>query len=217
MIVVVKFVLRAVSGGGLPWFVGHECRAGFVGLVSRFDSDFGLVLHEGVEVGGRRKAVFSLRPLMFDSGYEVVFPGGSSSRFLVDGNVVFEPGARGSMSVVFLVEDLGVRFLHVLLSSAGELRFSVKGYEFVIERVGLEFIDPISIVRSGELLDEIDIEFLTPTYFNPMQGDTKYCGAVPVVLVDALHSLFSYLRRETNSLELHLHDGIYQLSSESVW
>ncbi len=194
---VVRFVLRAVSGGGLPWFVGHECRAGFIGLVSRLDSGFGSVLHDGVEVGGRRRAVFSLKPLVFDSGYEVVFPGGSCSRFLVDGNVVFEPGARGSMSVVFLVGDSGVRFLQVLLSSVGELRFSVKGYEFVIERVGFELVDPASVVRSGELLDEVDIEFLTPTYFNPMQGDAKYKVLYPDTTL-MLASLISTSHQLTN-------------------
>ncbi len=173
MITVIEFVLRAVSGGGLPWFVGHECRAGLIDLISKFDPDLGSVFHEGLDVGGRRKVIFSLKPLRFVSDFEVVFPEKSFRRFLVDGNVVFRPGARASMSVAVFRDDLASRFVARLLSGVSELRINVKGYEFEVDRLGFEVMNPREVVR-GELFEEVDVEFITPTYFNPLRGDARY-------------------------------------------
>lgn len=194
---VVGFVFRAFSGGGLPWFVGHECRAGLIDLVSRLDSELGLVFHEGVDVGGVKKAVFSLKPLMFLSDFSVVFPEKSSRVFPVESNVVFEPGARASMSVVLFRDDLASRFLNMLFSGMSELKINIKGYEFLVEKVSFELVDPRSIVTSGEPLDEIDVDFVTPTYFNPMWGDAKYKVLYPDITL-MLASLISTSHQLTN-------------------
>lgn len=173
MVTVIEFVLRALSGGGLPWFVGHECRAGLISLVSRLDSELGAVFHEGSIVGDKRKAIFSLKPLRFVSDFEVVFPERSYRRFLVDGNVVFKPGARAFMSVSVFSEDLASRFLSKLLSGIHEIKLDIKGYEFVVEKLGFELVN-LKEVLSRDPVDEVDIEFVTPTYFNPTHGDARY-------------------------------------------
>jgi CRISPR-associated endoribonuclease Cas6 len=170
LISVIDFDLRAVSGGGLPWFVGHECRAGFISLVSRLDPELGRVFHEGV--GGR--SVFSLKPLRFVSGFSLVFPEESFRRFPVDGNVVFEPGARALMSVTIFNDDLAGKLLSKLFSSVQSLNLVVKNYGFSLERLGVFLIDPNEALRSGEVVDEVDIDFMTPTYFNPLRGDMSY-------------------------------------------
>jgi len=122
VVTVIDFDLKATSGGGLPWFVGHECRAGFINLVSRLDPDLGKVFHEGV--GGR--SVFSLKPLRFVSGFNLVFPEESFRRFPVDGNVVFEPGARALMSVTIFNEELAGKLLSKLFSNVQSLSLVVK-------------------------------------------------------------------------------------------
>ena len=173
MVVLVEFVLRASSGGGLPWFVGHECRAGFISLVSQLDSELGSMFHEGSSFSDRRKAVFSLKPLQFISGFEIVFPERSFRRFLIDGNVVFKPGAQATMSVAVLDEGLASRLLYRLLSSVGSLKLSIKGYEFIVEKLSFEIVNLREMIV-GEAFEEVDIEFVTPTYFNPIHGDAEY-------------------------------------------
>ncbi|MEM0085960.1 MAG: CRISPR system precrRNA processing endoribonuclease RAMP protein Cas6 [Candidatus Nezhaarchaeales archaeon] len=173
MISVVEFVFRALSGGGLPWFVGHECRAGLIDLVSRLDPELGSVFHEGFSVGSKKKAVFSLKPLRFVSDFEVVFPEKSHKRFLVDGNVVFRPGARALMHVSIFGEELAGKFLTKLLSGVHEIKLNIKGYEFVLEKLGFELVN-LREVMSADPVDEVDIEFITPTYFNPIRGDAEY-------------------------------------------
>ncbi len=170
VITVIDFDLKATSGGGLPWFVGHECRAGFISLVSRLDPDLGRVFHEGV--GG--KSVFSLKPLRFVSGFNLVFPEESFRRFPVDGNVVFEPGARALMSVTISNEELAGKLLSKLFSNVQSLSLVVKNYEFSLERLGVLLTDPNEILESGEIIDEVDVDFVTPTYFNPLRGDMSY-------------------------------------------
>lgn len=172
-VTVVKLALRASSAGGLPWFTGHECRAGFLNMVSRLDPELAALLHEGVEAGGRRRAAFSLKPLSFLSDYELVFPERQFSRFPVDGNVVFKQGARAAMSVAILGEDLAGRFVAGLLSKAQELRVDVKGCVFEVERLEFEVVDPRSVLQ-GEPFEEADLRFETPTYFNPLRGDARY-------------------------------------------
>jgi CRISPR-associated endoribonuclease Cas6 len=167
---IVDFVLRAVSGGGLPWFVGHECRGAFLGLVSGLDSSLAHVLHEGVD--GR--SVFSIKPLLFVSGFAVVFPDKRLGRFPVEGNVVFEPGAKAGMSVVLLNEELAGRLVPRLIGNPQSLRLVVKNYEFMVENLRLSFINPVSIMSAQDAVDELDVEFVTPTYFNPLRGDMSY-------------------------------------------
>lgn len=187
---VVGFGLRAVSGGGLPWFVGHECRGAFLSLVASIESSLAQVLHEGV--GGR--SVFSLKPLSFLSGFKLVFPN-KMSRFLVDGNVVFEPGAKATMSVVLLDEELAGRLVPKLIGNSQLLRFVIKNYEFLVENMQFSIINPINILNPEEITDEIDIEFVTPTYLNPLRGDTSYKVLYPdpllllASLISTAHSL----------------------------
>lgn len=172
--IVVEFLLRALSGGGLPWFVGHECRAGFISLVSRLDPELGSLLHEGLGVSvGKRKAVFSLRPLRFVSGFKVVFPE-RPSRFLIDGNVVFSPEAQATLGVTFFNDDLAGKLLMKLLSEIQTLKISIKGYEFHVERLSFEVVNPRELINSKDESEWVDIEFVTPTYFNPLHGDSKY-------------------------------------------
>ncbi|MEM4853791.1 MAG: CRISPR system precrRNA processing endoribonuclease RAMP protein Cas6 [Thermofilum sp.] len=174
-VTVVRLLLKAVSGGGLPWFVGHECRAGFLRMVSELDSELAVQLHEGGGgAGGRRRAVFSLRPLSFLSGFELVYPDRAFSRFPVDGNVVFGPGARAAMSVSILREDLAGRFVVLLLPRVHELKLEVKGCLFEVEQFEIEVLDARSLVERGELFEELDVRFETPTYFNPLRGSARY-------------------------------------------
>jgi len=45
---------------------------------------------------------------------------------------------------------------------------------FSLERLGILLTDPNEILKSGEVTDEVDIDFVTPTYFNPLRGDMSY-------------------------------------------
>lgn len=194
----IGFALRALSGGGLPWFVGHECRAGLINLALELDPELGPALHGGVEAGSRRKAAFSLKPLRFVSGFNVVFPEKSPRSFPVEGNVAFEPEARAFMKVVFLRDDVANKFLWALFSKMSGLRINIKGYEFEVERIEFEMIDPHEVIRSGEPLEEVDVEFLTPTYFNPIRGDAEYKVLYPDTAL-MLASLISTARQLTNA------------------
>ncbi|MEM2075741.1 MAG: CRISPR system precrRNA processing endoribonuclease RAMP protein Cas6 [Zestosphaera sp.] len=78
------------------------------------------------------------------------------------------------MFIVVYDEGLASKFLARLLSGLHELKVNVKGYEFSVEKLGFELINPFQILSSGEFLKEVDIEFVTPTYFNPMHGDARY-------------------------------------------
>lgn len=176
---VVEFGLVSLSGGGLPWFVGHECRSALISLFSLFDVGLGGVLHEGVDFGGVRRSVYSLRPLTFTSGFKVVFPSGFS-RFSVDGNVVFTPRASAVLGVTLFDEGVASKLVSLLVTKAQGVRLNVKGYEFSVEKVSFSVVDPIEFLNAQpEDVDEIDVNFLTPTYFNPLQGDMKYKVIVP--------------------------------------
>lgn len=172
-ILLVKLSLRASSAGGLPWFVGHECRAGFLRMVSQLDPELATLMHEGSGEGGRRRAVFSLKPLSFLSGYELVFPEPRLSRFPVDGNVVFEQGAKAEMSVAILREETASRFVAAVLPKVQGLRIDVKGHLFEVERLEFEVVHTESVLK-GETFEEVSLRFETPTYFNPLRGNAKY-------------------------------------------
>ena len=176
---VVEFSLVSLSGGGLPWFVGHECRSALISLVSSFDVGLGNVLHDGVDLGGVKRSVYSLRPLTFTSGFKVVFPN-KFSRFLVEGNVVFVPRASAVLSITLFNEDVANRLASLLVTKAHGVKLNVKGYEFSVEGVNFKVIDPIEFLKNQpEDVDEIDVNFITPTYFNPLHGDMKYKIILP--------------------------------------
>ena len=176
---VVEFGLVSLSGGGLPWFVGHECRSALISLVSSFDVGLGNVLHDGIDLGGVKRSVYSLRPLTFTSGFKVVFPN-KFSRFLVEGNVVFVPRASAVLSITLFNEDVANRLASLLVTKAHGVKLNVKGYEFSVEGVNFKVIDPIEFLKNQpEDVDEIDVNFITPTYFNPLHGDTKYKIILP--------------------------------------
>lgn len=58
-----KLVLRASFAGGLPWFAGHECRAGFLSMISQLDSELAARLHKGLRLTAGEKLKVNVKGL----------------------------------------------------------------------------------------------------------------------------------------------------------
>jgi len=176
---IVEFGLASQSAGTMPWFVGHESRSAFISLSSAFNQDLGSLLHDGIELGSERRSVYSLKPLTFTSNFKIVFPS-NFRKHPVDGNVVFAPQASAVMSVALFDEKLASNLVTQLVTKAHGMKLSIKGYEFSIERISLSVVEPMKLLDDQPNdADEIDLKFITPTYFNPLRGDMKYKIIVP--------------------------------------
>lgn len=201
------FKVRAVRGGVLPWFPGHETRSAFLEMIKGVDEGLSKVLHDGVVVGRFRRSVFSLKCLRLTEKVKYVYPEGSFVRFNqpifpLDANQVFEPGARGWFKVVILDDE----YITKILNSLNQIVFKpilIKNQEFMIDGVELNMLDLKHLFHNEGLSDSIDIYFITPTYFNPLRGDQRYKLLYPDVeaLIISLSTMIYNFGKDVINLE----------------
>jgi len=198
------FKVRAVNGGVLPWFPGHETRSAFLEMIKGVDEELAKILHDGVIVGKLKRSIFSLKCLRLTEKVKYVYPEGSFARFNqpifpLDANQVFEPGARGWFRIAVLNDE----YITKVLNSLNQIVFkpmTIKGQEFMIDGMELNILDLKRLFYTEELGNSIDLYFITPTYFNPLKGDQKYKLLYP----------------DTEALIISLATMVYNLAGKDV-
>ena len=202
------FKVKAVRGGVLPWFPGHETRSAFLEMIKAVDEELASLLHEGLIVGKFRRGLFSLKCLRFVEKVKYVYPEGSFVRFAqpifpLDANQVFEPGARGWFKVVILNDDYVTR----VLNSLHQVIFKpmvIKDQEFMIDGIELNVLDLKRLFYVEELADSIDVYFITPTYFNPLEGDQRYKLLYPdirALIISTATMVYNFAEKNQISFE----------------
>jgi len=182
--VLTKFVIEAVAlnGCALPWFPGHETRAGFLAAVRRVDGGLAEALHSGVEAGVRgRRSVMSLKALRMVSGVRwvrVEDSGRSPLKFGLGSRMGFkaliEPGSRGWFSVTILNDDLAKRAATSIPQLMGS-ELTIGPCRLKPTSLSIEVIDTESLWKeSTSNWESIEVYFQTPTYLNPLRGDMRY-------------------------------------------
>ena len=197
MLYVLTFKTRSLNAGSIPWFVGHETRAGFLDLVKRGDKELAETLHN-------TPGLYTLRALTLTSGSRVVWrkktriPGYGIIRPM-DAGILYTEGARGWFQVTIYKPDLLTRLI-TALSHGIRAPVKIRTMELAIEELNMEAVDTNRIISEAQPVQALDIYFKSPTYFNPPGGaDYKIIYPHPPSLITSLQKT---LQQTQNNLEL---------------
>ncbi|MEB3756922.1 MAG: CRISPR system precrRNA processing endoribonuclease RAMP protein Cas6 [Desulfurococcales archaeon] len=191
---ILRFSLRALNAGGIPWFTGHETRAGFLDLVRKGNEELAGELHD-------TKGIYSLKALTFKSKSKIVWksktriPGYGIVR-PIDAGILYEEGALGEFQVTLYKPEILTKLVTAL--SHG-IRGTIKIHmaEFKVEELNIEAINTDQILEDAKPLNSLDLYFISPTYFNP-PGGGNYKIIYPHI-PSLLKSLTNTLAHVTNA------------------
>ncbi len=184
MLYTLTFKTRSLNAGSIPWFVGHETRAGFLDLVKRGDKELAETLHN-------TPGLYTLRALTLTKGSRVVWrrktriPGYRIIRPM-DAGILYTKGALGWFQVTIYKPELLTRLI-TALSHGIRATIKIRTMELTVEELNMEAVDTKRIITGAQPAKALDIYFKSPTYFNPPGGsDYKIIYPHPPSLITSL-------------------------------
>jgi len=194
LLYILRFSLRALNAGGIPWFTGHETRAGFLDLVRTGNKGLARELHD-------TKGIYSLKALTFKTNSKIVWksktriPGYGVVR-PIDAGILYEEGAQGEFQVTLYKPEILTKLVSAL-SHGIRGTVKIRTAEFKVEELNIEAVDTNQILEDAEPLNSLDLYFVSPTYFNP-PGGGNYKIIYPHI-PSLLKSLTNTLAQVTNT------------------